>query len=160
VTIWSDSGPFASPARLIAPMLRSIGYRVRTKVMSTTEQYFNTVHDPATKAQAGLNGWVADYPAPSNFVTGNFTCAARAVNNTSQFCDGVTERLVRRANRLAASEPRAANDLWRQLDERILEQGAAIPLYNEIATDFVSARLGNYQYHPQWGILLDQAWVR
>jgi hypothetical protein len=31
---------------------------------------------------------------------------------------------------------------------------------NQIATDFVSARVGNYQYHPQLGVLLDQLWVR
>jgi hypothetical protein len=27
-------------------------------------------------------------------------------------------------------------------------------------SDFVSARLGNYQFHPNWGILLDQVWVQ
>jgi hypothetical protein len=26
--------------------------------------------------------------------------------------------------------------------------------------DFVSKRLGNYKYSPQWGALLDQAWVK
>jgi hypothetical protein len=25
---------------------------------------------------------------------------------------------------------------------------------------FVSPRVGNYQFHPQWGTLLDQLWVR
>ena len=25
--------------------------------------------------------------------------------------------------------------------------------------DFVSRRVGNYQYNPQWGALLDQMWV-
>jgi hypothetical protein len=27
-------------------------------------------------------------------------------------------------------------------------------------TDFVSRRVGNYQYNPQLGVLLDQLWVR
>jgi hypothetical protein len=27
-------------------------------------------------------------------------------------------------------------------------------------TDFVSARIGNYQSHPQWKILFDQLWVQ
>jgi hypothetical protein len=26
--------------------------------------------------------------------------------------------------------------------------------------DFISARVGNYQFHPQWGLLLDQLWVK
>jgi hypothetical protein len=35
-----------------------------------------------------------------------------------------------------------------------------VPIGNTIAMDFVSARVGNYQYHPQWGILFDQLWVQ
>ena len=27
-------------------------------------------------------------------------------------------------------------------------------------TDFISQRVGNYQYNPQLGVLLDQLWVR
>ena len=26
--------------------------------------------------------------------------------------------------------------------------------------DFVSKRVGNYQYNPQWGVLLGQVWVK
>jgi peptide/nickel transport system substrate-binding protein len=35
-----------------------------------------------------------------------------------------------------------------------------IPLVNPKRVDFLSRRVGNYQYNPQWGILLDQLWVR
>jgi hypothetical protein len=35
-----------------------------------------------------------------------------------------------------------------------------VPTSNVRAVDFVSKRLGNYKYSPQWGALLDQAWVR
>ena len=28
------------------------------------------------------------------------------------------------------------------------------------ATNLVSQRLGNYQFHPYWGQLFDQMWVR
>ena len=27
-------------------------------------------------------------------------------------------------------------------------------------TDIVSKRVGNYQYHPVWGVLLDELWLR
>ena len=33
-------------------------------------------------------------------------------------------------------------------------------MYNVKVTDFVSRRVGNYQYNPQWGALLDQMWVK
>jgi hypothetical protein len=28
------------------------------------------------------------------------------------------------------------------------------------AVGFVSKRVGNYQYNPQFGVLIDQVWVR
>jgi hypothetical protein len=33
-------------------------------------------------------------------------------------------------------------------------------MQNELQTTLVSRRVGNYQYNPQWGPLLDQLWVR
>jgi ABC-type transport system substrate-binding protein len=90
-----------------------------------------------------------------------FSCdERRAPDNYGHFCDPVADGLMRRAARLQLTDPRAGNDLWAQADARIIDQAAAIPLYNPITTDFVSERLGNYQFHPQWGMLFDQAWVR
>jgi hypothetical protein len=33
-------------------------------------------------------------------------------------------------------------------------------LTNPVFVDFVSERVGNYQQHPLFGILLDQLWVQ
>jgi peptide/nickel transport system substrate-binding protein len=35
-----------------------------------------------------------------------------------------------------------------------------VPLLNPKQVDFVSRRVGDYQYSPQWGVLLDRLWVR
>jgi hypothetical protein len=35
-----------------------------------------------------------------------------------------------------------------------------VPLFTPWSGDLVSQRVGNYQYNPGWGILLDQLWVR
>jgi hypothetical protein len=51
----------------------------------------------------------------------------------------------------------------RNLKEQKQPKSAVSPwvfLMNIISLEFVSARVGNYQYSPQWGILLDQLWVR
>ena len=109
----------------------------------------------------GTTLWLADYPSPSTFLVGSFSCdGRRAPDNYGNFCDPVADGLMRRAERLQVTEPRAGNALWAKADARIIDQAAAIPLYNPITTDFVSDRLGNYQFHPQWGMLFDQAWVR
>jgi hypothetical protein len=33
-------------------------------------------------------------------------------------------------------------------------------MYNGQNVSFVSKRVGNFEYNPQWGVLLDQLWVR
>jgi hypothetical protein len=33
-------------------------------------------------------------------------------------------------------------------------------LVNPVGVDLVSERAGNYERNPQWGLLLDQLWVR
>jgi hypothetical protein len=35
-----------------------------------------------------------------------------------------------------------------------------VVMYNPNNLDFVSKRVGNYEYNPQWGLLADQAWVK
>jgi hypothetical protein len=39
-------------------------------------------------------------------------------------------------------------------------QAPWIALDNLRVSDFVSRRVGNYQYNPQWTALLDQLWVK
>ena len=62
---------------------------------------------------------------------------------------------------LAALQVAAYDDpTARNVQLRSLTMGAVVPTYNPRIVDFVSARVGNYQYHPQWGVLLDQLWVK
>jgi hypothetical protein len=35
-----------------------------------------------------------------------------------------------------------------------------VPTYNSKWIGLVSKRVGNYQFHPEWGVLFDQLWVR
>jgi peptide/nickel transport system substrate-binding protein len=53
-----------------------------------------------------------------------------------------------------------ANRLWSQIDRAIVDEAAWLPLVTPTNTTYVSARVGNYRYHPLWGPLLDQFWVR
>jgi peptide/nickel transport system substrate-binding protein len=97
-------------------------------------------------------------PAASNFIEGFYTCGAPA--NWSGFCDRRVDRLVRKARALEITDPYVANRLWAQIDRAIVDQAPVAPLYTLRAVDIVSRRVGNYQYNPQWGVLVDQLWVR
>ena len=160
VTVWNAKPWYTGTSRVLARSLRLLGYRVRIKSLPP-ERYFPAIKNEKSRAQIGTTLWIADYPAPSNFLVGSFSCdERRAPENYGNFCDPVADGLMRRATRLQVTDPRAGNDLWAQADARIIDQAAAIPLYNPITADFVSERLGNYQSHPQWRMLFDQAWVQ
>jgi hypothetical protein len=58
------------------------------------------------------------------------------------------------------TDPRAANAMWAKAEQRVLAAVPAIPVLNPVHTDLVSTRVRNDQYHPEWGLLLDQVSVR
>jgi len=49
--------------------------------------------------------------------------------------------------------------LWANIDREITAQAPWVPLYNPRALVVLSARVGNYQFHPLFGLLIDQLWV-
>ena len=51
-------------------------------------------------------------------------------------------------------------DLLAEIDRRITDAAAWVALGDQQEVDFVSRRVGNYQYNPQWGVLIDEMWVR
>lgn len=162
VTIWVPEnqraeGPFARA------LLRSLGYPTRLKQVSA-RVYYDPAKGPGNprhRVQAGPFTWQADYPAPSNYINILLSCAAEAKGvNYSHFCDHHIDTRIRRALALQTTDPYRANKLWAQIDHAIVDQAPIVPLITHRQMEFVSNRVGNYQYNPQWGILLDQLWVR
>jgi len=80
--------------------------------------------------------------------------------NWSGFCDRRIEASIQRALALQTTDPYLANQLWARVDHAIVDQAPLVPLFSHRQVDFVSRRVGNYQFNPQWGLLLDQLWVR
>ena len=139
----------------VADALRTLGYRVRFNV-ALPEIHFPAVHRKRT--QAGFYGWFTDFPTTSGFMTPLFGCGSPT--NTGNFCDRELEAQMRRASRLQTSDPAAAAELWARIDHTLTDQAAWVPLVSLPSIEFVGERVGNYQYNPQWGVLLDQLWVR
>jgi len=98
------------------------------------------------------------YPSASTFITPLGTWDA--VSNSSAFCDPRIDAMVERVTRVQARDPVASQTLWREIDRAIVDQAPYLWLVNPIGADFTSPRVGNYQVHPQWGVLLGQLWVR
>ena len=129
------------------------------------DEYFDTVSDSTNRPQIGFVYWIADYPAASDFFNVLMSCGAfrpgTPLNqNLAEFCDPPTDRAIDRALRLQAASPQAARNLWQRVDVRTVAQAPWVPLITPKVVDFVSKRAGNYQYSPQWGMLIDQLWVK
>lgn len=85
-----------------AKFLRSLGYRVSTKVVGNN--YFGVVSDSHNKAQIGFTGWTADYPAASDFFNSLFACASFLLGTRST---RMTRSSAIRASTGRSSAPRA-----------------------------------------------------
>jgi YVTN family beta-propeller protein len=162
ITVWSWAD-FAGIGPYAVKLLRSLGYRATMKVRGGA--YFAVVGDSRTKAQIGTNEWIADYPAASGFFSPVLTCASFLPNNPAnandaQFCDPRIDGQIERALAEQATNPDAARGLWESIDRQTVDQAPWVPLVNPKAVDVFSKRVGNYQYSPPLGVLIDQLWVR
>ena len=129
------------------------GYRVSLRTYPDFGAYFGAYGSAAESVELAFNGWVQDYPAPSNFIKGVFTC-------NPYFCDRAFETRTRRLLALQAREPQLATERWARLERDLVERAIAIPLVNPKEVAFVSTRVGNFQRHPVLWTLLSQLWVR
>jgi YVTN family beta-propeller protein len=163
VTVLAGPHNFIAQGRWIVTQLDRLGYRATLRVLPKTADYFAYITDSRHRAQIGALGWITDYPAASGMLA-LFRCAAFVPaspnqQNFSEFCDRRTDALIRRASQLPADDP-TADALWAQVDKRITDQAAVVPLINPKSISFVSRRVGNFQYSQQSGVLYDQLWVR
>jgi len=63
-------------------------------------------------------------------------------------------------SRAAVPDQASAAALWTKIDRDATDLTAIVPTYTPRSVDLVSKRVGNYEHHPLWGVLLDQLWVR
>ena len=167
VVVWSpEVEPFQSEMRYVTSLLLRLGYRASIRFPGDAN-YFGAINDSRNRAQIGETAWVKDYANPSDFIDPLLRCNAfqpsspnNVNNNASEFCDPATDALIAKTETLAAMDSQQANRLWARIDRRLVDQAAYAPEYVPRVIDFVSRRVGNYQFSPQWGILIDQLWIR
>jgi YVTN family beta-propeller protein len=147
--VMTSDEPFARAIRLIEGTLRQLGYRVSTKAFPSLNEYFPALYTQTNGTDVGVTAWAQDYPTPSNFFTGLLGCG-----NAAYACTPALDR------HMAALTQRGSDKAWAAFDRYVVDTALLVPFTNIKATDFVSKRLGNYQHHPIFGLLYDQAWVR
>jgi YVTN family beta-propeller protein len=154
VEVWA--APYAIQwGRSTVGLLHRLGYRAVLK--NEPNRYFALAYPPGPGVQAALDGWILDYPSASNFLS-LFQCGNS--QSLTRLCDPTVDREIRRAEQAENTNPERAGALWAAVDHRVVDLAAQVDLVNPSGIDFVSNRVGNYQHNPEWGILLDQVWVR
>ena len=106
-----------------------------------------------------------DYPSASNFLQLLFSCGSLSSNpqkntNFSELCDPNVDTRIHRALRLQVTDANAAGAEWARVDHAVVRDAAWAPLFNPTGIDFLSHRVKNYEHNLQFGLLIDQLWVK
>ena len=165
VSVWI-AAPIAIQGRFMVTVLKSLGYRARLHPVTEVDKYFGLVSDSRRRIQIGWSGWGSDFPSESAFIGAQFACSSFVPaspdrnQDPSEFCNRSIDRQLDHAGAVQAQDPPAARALWQRIEREILALAPIVPMYNRQDVDLLSKRVGNYQFHPQWGTLIDQLWVR
>jgi YVTN family beta-propeller protein len=162
VRVWTAPTPFVPGAmpdgRYFTHLLDRLGYDAELKVV-TTRQYDAAINDPSQRVQMGPLAWQSDYLAESGFIPA-LTCKTATTGMGPEFCPPTLERRIEEATNMQLTDVAASHDLWSDLDHDLVNSAPWVPFVNPIWTSLASERLENYQFHPYWGELFDQMWVR
>jgi YVTN family beta-propeller protein len=166
ITIWSEpiyGIDYTATGRYIVSLLDSLGYRARLKTFAAGDTSYQRFSDPRTRGQAIFFTAASAYTAASEFIQFLFSCQFFPGSNVSEFCSprlDATMQSAFAAEGLEGANTPAAAELWASADRQITDQAPLVPLVTPSWLDFVSQRVGNYQYDSVQGALIDQMWVK
>jgi YVTN family beta-propeller protein len=166
ITVWVPrwSNKDASGAYLVS-VLRTLGYKAGLKAIGQDsfpglQTYFSAITKSPPEVQVGWNGWISDFLAPSDFFPLLLNCGGYSGFNNAGFCNPQIDREIAQAQSLQPGDPQAAADLWTKIDHQVVDQAPWVFESNRRNVAFVARRVGNVEYNPWYGFLLDQLWVR
>ncbi|MEP9385336.1 ABC transporter substrate-binding protein [Nocardioides sp. KR10-350] len=145
-------------------VLNSIGYKAVLKPLSGNIQ-FTYIQNTKNKVQMAVSQWYQDYPAASDFLHVLLSCASfhpgsDSSINISGFCDQKIEAQMNAALKTEQTSMDEADKQWGEIDKAVMAQAPVAPLFTPKLIDFVSKRVGNYQFSKQFYMLVDQLWVK
>jgi peptide/nickel transport system substrate-binding protein len=145
--------------RYVTDVLNDIGLRAELTIKEI-DPYFAVIygqpHD--NPPHVYLGGWATDYPGAANFIETQFRCGAGF--NASGYCSDRLDERIAEAKQLQETDPAAANAAWIEIEHQLVREAVWAPLTNPLTPYAFSARVGNVQVHPQWGLLLSRVWVK
>jgi oligopeptide transport system substrate-binding protein len=119
-----------------------------------TETYFSQIAEGA--CQVCRSGWFADYPTYDNFMYDLFHSDAIGGNNHGGYSNPEFDRLIDEAK--STVDPDAANELFRQAEDILLNQDVAVVPFNWYRGDYVfnDEKLDGFMQNPLGLVPYDQ----
>jgi YVTN family beta-propeller protein len=164
VVVWAHRFD-AALGRYAISVLRVLGYRASLH-LATALSFSRNVNDTRRRIQATASEWIVDFPSASDIFDLFYRCStfipADPADTRSSlfFCNPRIDRQMDEADRLQISDPRGADKVWASVDHEITNLALSVPFVSLRNLDFTSARVGDYQFSPDLGTLIDQFWVR
>jgi peptide/nickel transport system substrate-binding protein len=146
--------------------LNKIGYKASAQILAGTIQYPYVQNSKnSSHWNVAWSAWYQDYPAASDFLNvllgcGSIHPGSDASPNIAAYCNASIQAKMEHAEVVGQTNPTAANKIWTQVDHEMTDEAPWVDLYNPKQIDFLSKRVGGYQWNPQWYILIDQMWVQ
>ena len=145
-------------------VLTELGYKADVKPIATNIQ-FTYIQNTNNKVQMSITQWYQDYPAASDFLYVLFGCesfheGSDSSVNISGFCDKELNDKMKKALELGVEDQAAANKMWAEIDKAVTDKAPAAGLFTPKHLDFVSKRLGNFQFNSQYYWMVTQSWVK
>jgi len=167
VLVWAPKNR-ASIAVYFAGLLRRLGYRAQPNIVGADggDPYLHLIGTPSVRAQIGWQSWIRDYASADDFIRPIYSCSGfvpgdpDATFNESRFCNPRVEAAIRAAERTQQQDQVAGARDWATVNRMVVDRAASVPYANDLQLTLLSRRVGNYQFNPQWGVLLDRLWVR
>jgi len=156
--------PSKATGHYVVSVLDQLGYRASLRTVNP-EAYFNVLGDSRDAVQAGFFSWYQDYPEPADFIDPLFTCGSFLPDNPNnvndaELCDPRIDAQAERALTLEPAASVVAANRWAAIDRELVDGAPWVSLYYPRDLTVLSTRVGNYQFHPYWELLIDQLWVR
>ncbi len=162
--IAEDTTVSKSIGTYLQSVLTEIGYDAEVKPISPNIQ-FTYIQNTNNNVQMSVTQWYQDYPAASDFLNILFGCASFTPGSDSSiniagFCDEAIQAKMDEALLLGVTDPAAADLMWADIDKAVTDAAPMAALFTPKRIDFVSKRLGNFQFNSQFYWMITQSWVQ
>ncbi len=153
----ADSDNLASA---IQQDFQSVGITINLKGLSFPA-FLDVTGKPNTTALS-YDGWIQDFPDPSDFIDPILTCTAANVTanggNVAFYCNKQLDTLDDQARGDTNSADRLK--LYQQIQDIVAGQDFPwVPMYSTLETSVSATRVHGYQLHPVWPLVLTSIWV-